>query len=427
MSRHASFALLLALVTATLASANAVTVRGREFVGPDGRPLLLRGLNVSNNAKFKPYMPWQTADDIALMRDWGCNCLRYIIVWAAIEPEPGRYDDNYLEAVRQRLDWARAAGQYVLLDMHQDVYGEKYGFCGAPTWATVDGGVAFQQDPTRFWGASYLQPAVMQAFEGFWRNAPAPDGVGVQDHLIRAWVHVAQVLGDHPAVIGYDLLNEPFYGNILTDPDAIKAVLRAQQKLPRGMQLSDMFSAARKPEAQAFVTEPAQLYSAIDCADPFFRKFETGKLMPYYERVIPELLKVTPDKIFFLEPHIWASGGGHSFLERPKAAGAGVQIAYAPHYYDPACSPTVPYDGNPGRAREAFRRMAEVADRLGGPVFLGEWGDAESPASTAVRYVGDEGALMREFGFSDCYYEYSPDFAQRPVLDVLRKTWAGNP
>jgi hypothetical protein len=38
--------------------------------------------------------------------------------------------------------------------------------------------------------------------------------------------------------------------------------------------------------------------------------------------------------------------------------------------------------------------------------------------------VEDEGALMREFGFSDCYYEYSPEFSKGPVLAVLRKMWA---
>jgi hypothetical protein len=57
--------------------------------------------------------------------------------------------------------------------------------------------------------------------------------------------------------------------------------------------------------------------------------------------------------------------------------------------------------------------MAQVAARLGGPVFLGEWGAAESPAATAASYVRDEASLLLQMGFSSCYWEYGPDLPQR--------------
>lgn len=224
--------MLFVYLAAMPAAAGPVDVREGQFVGPDGEPMILRGLNVAQSAKRPPYLPWQGPENFAEMSRWGCNCVRLLLIWAAIEPRPGQYDDQYLAAVRQRLDWAHDAGLYVILDMHQDVYGEKYGHDGAPVWACMDGDAAYQPDPSQHWGASYFQPAVMTAFENFWQDAPAADEVGVQEHFVRAWRHAAEQLGDHPAVIGYDLLNEPFYGNVLRYPEAIAALMQLQFILP---------------------------------------------------------------------------------------------------------------------------------------------------------------------------------------------------
>src|SRR5215212_10307775 len=53
-----SLALLLLFVNFQTAGARAkfVTTRGREFVGPDGRPLLLRGINLGNWLLPEGYM-----------------------------------------------------------------------------------------------------------------------------------------------------------------------------------------------------------------------------------------------------------------------------------------------------------------------------------------------------------------------------------
>jgi len=405
--------------------AGPVDVRGGQFIEPDGNPIILRGLNVAQASKVAPYLPNQTEADFAKMPQWGCNCIRYVIIWAGVEPQPGQYDDQYLAAVRQRLDWARAAGLYVVLDMHQDVYGLKYGFCGAPVWACLDGGAAFQQQPGEHWAASYLTPAVLAAFDSFWKDAPGPGGVGVQTRFINAWQHVVEKLGDHPAVIGYDVLNEPFYGNVLQYPETLAAFLKLQAKLPKGANPMALFSAQRSEEMRQFVADPNRLYPAIDCADPAIRRFEQERLMPFYKRIIPMLHQATPDAIFFVEPHIWASGGAHTFLTREAIGGEGVRLAFAPHYYDPGSAPDCPYDGSQARARVAFQRMQEVARRLDAPVLVGEWGDAESPAQTAIQYITDQGKLLRELGFSHCYWDDSGDVSQKAIFDALREAWRG--
>jgi len=65
------------------------------------------------------------------------NSIRFLMTWAAIEPQKGVYDDAYLDAVATRIEWAKAANLLVVLDMHDDVYGEgfvKGGGDGAPMW-----------------------------------------------------------------------------------------------------------------------------------------------------------------------------------------------------------------------------------------------------------------------------------------------------
>ncbi len=414
--------LALVCMTALPAPGGPVAVDGTRFLGPDGRPVILRGLNVAQSSKRPPYMPWQTPEEIAAMAQWGCNCMRMLITWAAIEPRPGEYDDDYLAAMRERLDWAHEVGLWVILDMHQDLYGEKFGGDGAPGWATVDGGLPY--DPARglSWAAGYFEPAVMAAFESFWNNADTPDGTGLQDHFVAAWRHAAERLGDHPAVIGYDLLNEPFYGNVLGYPEAIQALMQLGQVLPEGTDPMGLFTPARSDRAAELLQDPERYFSLVDMGDDFFRRFETERLLPMYERVVQSISDVTPEAIFFLEPHIGAASGAHSFLERTEGL-EGVRLAYAPHFYDPGCAPQTPYDGNPERTRRAFERMQEVSGRLNAPVLLGEWGDAESPPETAQQYLRDEAGLLRDLGFSHCYWQYGPKLTESeafaPLLDAL--------
>ena len=41
----------------------------------------------------------------------------------------------------------------------------------------------------------------------------------LQDHYIQMWVHVVERFKDHPAVLGYDIMNEPYFIHGLGDPD----------------------------------------------------------------------------------------------------------------------------------------------------------------------------------------------------------------
>ncbi len=186
---------------------------GREAVcrgavrDADGRALVLRGVNLAGSHKNAPYTDsFAPADYTRLRADWGMTAIRFLITWSAIEPQQGQFDDAYLDWVRTRVEWADSAGLAVILDMHQDVYGEGFGFDGAPMW-TCDAANYAGFVPQQPWGINYENSKVIACFDHLWTDT------ATQGELVAAWQHVAERLADEPAVIGFDPINEPSWGS----------------------------------------------------------------------------------------------------------------------------------------------------------------------------------------------------------------------
>ncbi|MGH3562206.1 MAG: cellulase family glycosylhydrolase, partial [Mycobacterium sp.] len=102
-------------------------------------------------------------------------------------------------------------GIYTVLDFHQDSYSSVFGGEGAPAWATETGGL-----PNLDFGfpANYvLNPAENHAWDAFWSNAKAPDGVGLEDSYAQMWEHVANYFKGDPDVVGLNIMTEPWPGS----------------------------------------------------------------------------------------------------------------------------------------------------------------------------------------------------------------------
>jgi endoglycosylceramidase len=171
----------------------------------DGRAMIPRGVNLAGAHKSAPYTDPFTQADYAQLHAWGFRSLRFLIVWSAIEPQPGHYDEAYLDWVGERLRWAREAGLDVILDMHEDVYGEGFGFDGAPRWTCDESRYAafVPRDP---WPLNYTDANVLACIDRFMTDAT------LQAQFAAMWGHVADRFADEPAVIGFDPLNEPHWG-----------------------------------------------------------------------------------------------------------------------------------------------------------------------------------------------------------------------
>ena len=145
-------------------------VSGGFVRAPDGRRAILRGANLAGAHKNAPYFGFHQPADYARVRDdWGMNTIRFLILWAGIEPEKGTYDDAYLDGVVERIGWAKDAGLNVVLDMHQDVYGEGFSGDGAPRW-TCDEARYQAFKPAAQWFLNYLDPNVAACIDGFYAS-----------------------------------------------------------------------------------------------------------------------------------------------------------------------------------------------------------------------------------------------------------------
>jgi endoglycosylceramidase len=186
---------------------------GRWLIDAAGRVVVLHGLN--QVYKVPPYTPSADGfgdDDAAFLAANGFNGMRVGIIWAGVEPQPGQYDDNYLASVAQTVQILQSHGIISLLDSHQDLYNEIFQGEGAPPWAVKDAGLPNPQ--LGFPGNYFANPAENAAWSAFWRNAPAPDGVGLEDHYAAMWAHVATYFRRNPGVFGYEILNEPWPGPV---------------------------------------------------------------------------------------------------------------------------------------------------------------------------------------------------------------------
>jgi endoglucanase len=187
-----------------------VTVKGKKFITPEGKSLLLRGINLGNWLNPEGYMFhfknvnsfrlidniikeligvddarefWKTfrdnyitKEDISFIKSIGLNHIRvpFNFKLFLVEDHP----EIWLEEGFKRLDnvikWCKDENLYVILDMH-----------AAPGGQTGD-------NIDNSWGYPYI-------FE----NEQA------QNTTIALWRKIADRYKDETIIIGYDLLNEP--------------------------------------------------------------------------------------------------------------------------------------------------------------------------------------------------------------------------
>jgi endoglycosylceramidase len=318
-------------------------------------------VNLSGAQKSAPYLDDKTADDYARIRDdWGMNAIRFVMTWAAVEPDEGQYDDAYLDGVAARMDWAAAAGISVVLDMHEDVYGEGFGFDGAPRWTCDEARYAAFM-PMMPWFVNTVDPNVEACVDGFYTRAD------LQEHFVAAWRHVAERLAASPAVIGFDVLNEPEWGSY-----------------------------------------------------PIFA-FELDRLTPLYTSVTKAVREAAPGWVAFLEPSSSRNAGVPTNLMKLEVP----NVMYAPHSYDSAAEGGAGFDpSHRAQILDNVARLADEATALDAGLWIGEYGgDASAPG--IVDYMTADydaagavaaGTMYWAYDKSDGYGLLAPDGTEKPLL-----------
>ncbi len=192
---------------------------GKVLRDQDGRAVLLRGVNArvdgvfdvtfdDGRAALEP-IPALTDDDCARMRALGLDLLRLPINWSGVEPADGQFDDAYLARVDAAVQCAARAGVSVVIDLHQDGYSKEIGEDGAPLWAIQPPPTMLLGGPLTDLGSRRLSTQVQSAFTTFFGDG---DPSGLRAKFVAMLGHVAARWADDPAVIGFEIYNEPDTG-----------------------------------------------------------------------------------------------------------------------------------------------------------------------------------------------------------------------
>ena len=353
--------ILILVILLTLRKCTYSENTDRKFVTDSlGRALILHGVNANPDAKSDSLrVGWPLQEDYsALSERWGFNLVRYLVLWDGIEPQPNQYDTAYFNRIEERLDWCHQAGLFVILDMHQDLYALRYGGDGAPDWAIFDNGEPFElQTP---WELNYRQPAVIASINIFWdteRGHPE-----LQEHFIKSTVALVERFKNHPAVLGYDLYNEPV------------------------MATTEVFA------------------------------FEKRYVQPFYEKLIDAIRVADNENWIFYEPT--AMGPNQGFKSRlgtfndPRAGES--RIAYFPHIYTLDLDLTGEYAGIPLFIASWASERNRETKRQNSPMLVGEFGlDGSKPG--ANDYLRNVMKTIDKIGSGWAYWAYTKGGSWSPI------------
>ncbi|MFB7610315.1 cellulase family glycosylhydrolase [Streptomyces gardneri] len=316
-----------------------------------GRVLTLRGWNVGDKAHSgDAALSAITEKHFRDMRAKGFNLARVLVFWDDLEPTPGRYSQAYLRKIERVLDWAARHDVKVVLDAHQDVFGPAFDHRGIPAWATRTDGLPFTPHPED-WFSEYFEPAVQRAFTHLYEDED------LRLAQARMWRVLADRFEDHPAVLGYDLINEPM------------------GELREG---EDLATAARR--------------------------IERDQITPMYNRIADAIRSVDDDNWLFVEPTPIVGEGvptGLGRIDDPK-------VVYAPHFYNGGMEAGGDYDPDAGWIENYEQAVTLYPKEYKVPVLVGEWGPLNNSRPNMNRFYREAMASLGRYssgwaGWEWCY------------------------
>lgn len=197
---------------ATVSEVAPLRTNGRWFVDHRGRVTAIRGVNeVYKAAPYFPSAHGFGADDAQFLAANGFNTVRLGVNLEGLMPTRGKVSYAYIDHLATSVHTLAKADIYVVLDFHQDGFAPKYNGNGFPNWMAIDDGLPNPKDAV--FPLYYVQnPAMQRAWESFWANRKGSDGIGLQDHFMKALRAVATRFANEPNVLGYETINEPFPG-----------------------------------------------------------------------------------------------------------------------------------------------------------------------------------------------------------------------
>ncbi|MCO5226593.1 MAG: glycoside hydrolase family 5 protein [Thermomicrobiales bacterium] len=371
------------------------------FRDANGERVFLNGINASGQAGKEQVIG---RADLEQISSWGLNAIRYVVYWSDIEPAPGIYSETKLAEIETVLTWCAELDILMLLDMHQDLYHMPPGG-GMPTWTVIEPDLPHITGGQNWSGAYFLSPLIQTAFDHFWANTAGSDGIGTQDRFATMWQMVVNRVKDAPALVGYDLLNEPFPGSAVM-PALAAGTLDMLNAVEAAPPIDDPFELGM----WAFATASAdpELFDVWSAAvSPLLAALDESLLRPCYQRVTEAIRQVDDTTAILFEPFITANSG---VIPQSLRWNDDLKLVFAPHIYE----------ADPDRAEIITRQLLALAARERMPLVVGEWGNLDNADDM---YVGDAlagarviKAIVDANAAGRFYWAYGDGLAKQPFF-----------
>ena len=413
---------------------NSISVKGQRFLDDKGRQRIFNGLNFVDKHCLPDedgVIRYRTAlneETLAAIAARGMNIVRLGVTWAAIEPEQGKYNTVYLDGVKETLRLCEKHGIYAFLDWHQDLYSY---YCynagdGAPKWAVL--GPADCRKPFLIWATGYFfGKTVWRSFDAFWENQPV-NGKGLRDSYCDMLAFTADYLKDCPAVMGYDLLNEPFPGTpggkifrklVKSGVGTVLFHPRVDRK-----QLAKDALSGEVMKALSVADDPKVYHSVIDSGSGLLYDFDMTRYYPFLQQAAAAIRRVTDRGVIFSENCYYSNMGIPCSYPRLTRADGGVErnFAFAPHGYDLTVDTPLTNEASPHRVDHIFGEHERTQARLGVPVLVGEWGGMVPGGEKypALEHLIDKFDRNR---WSQTYWHWFDGMENSKIMEILSRPY----
>jgi endoglycosylceramidase len=277
------------------------------------------------------------------------------------------------------------------------------------------------------WSDSYLiSPAVQTAFDNFWKNTPASDGIGIQDHYTNLWKHIAQRYANNSTVIGYDIMNEPFMGSpaqqvlpLMLGAYAMVYAEETGETPPSEEELGALWAdEASRIKALEFIATKDKYARVVDAVYELSSDFELNHLQPMYQKVADAIRSVDKHHILFFNHNYFVNTGVSTALEATTLSDGSrdPNVAYAAHGYDLVVDTKEVENPSYERVEFIFERVAESGKRMNMPVLVGEWGAFHGKSLKMIETARHLVDLFENHKFSNTYWAYYGDIADYPYF-----------
>jgi endoglycosylceramidase len=386
----------------------------RQFVDKEGRVRIFHGVNIV--VKNPPYTPLEGSfDPINSLSDidydyltkFGFNVVRLGVIWEAVETQPGIYNSTYLDIYEKIINKLGERGIYTILDSHQDMFSRVLCGEGVPVfyakdliWRTQcnegfleklldyfgvcmtlisrnipsdENGIPLTEECKKHSFIEFHQVIELSSiYKSFFENLN-----NIQDKFIDYWKILAKKFKGNKYILGYDIWNEPWVGDLFTDyKNFIPGYYTNNNFLP--------------------------FYAKIDKE---LRKIDDEFVVMFEEALFPDTLpllggfylggfKTTPAGEKYLNRQIWSKHWYCKGLNVEMGKYKDIPV----HLASTDCRNFAEY---------SVRKAKEKSDELGVPLFLTEFGACPEGMSCYHEITGLADVSDRHL-LSWAYWMYKP-------------------